>query len=224
MRVLRSASSSQIRPPCASTIRRKIDTPSPAPGRLRDGSGPPWKNGSKMRSRSAGRMPTPCRRPRPPRSCTSPSPQRGWSRPRRVADGALQEVDEHALALARAAPDRGVCGHDHDDRQAPGLRASAWTPCTACWTSSSNAKLSIVHSTSPASRRENSKTSSSRALNRSTWPRISSAQAAWSAQRRRDRQATTGAGEEPRSGDEPLPPRGSPEGALAAVPPCRRMG
>ena len=50
MRVLRTASSSQIRPPCASTIRRKIDTPSPAPGRLRDGSGPPWKNGSKMRS------------------------------------------------------------------------------------------------------------------------------------------------------------------------------
>jgi hypothetical protein len=58
-RVPVAASTSQIRPPCASTIAREIASPRPALPLLRAGCSPPWKNGSNTRSRSRAGMPTP---------------------------------------------------------------------------------------------------------------------------------------------------------------------
>ena len=123
-----SASASQIRPPWASMIAREIARPRPAPPSERALRSPPWKNGSKTRSRSSGAIPG-------PESATSISIASSVAGTgadddaavgRRVADRVLDEVEQHPLDLLgvglRGGEPRRELGV-HDDRAGLGVRA-----------------------------------------------------------------------------------------------------
>ncbi len=156
-----AASSSQIRPPCASTIAREIARPSPAPLLGRAASAPPRKNGSKTRSRSAPAIPAPVSAT----SISTASPAGSARTTTEPSAGVWRIAFWIRLNRTRwsfsGSPRAGRSPGGSSARTCT-CRASACTciASTVSPTSSSSGTCSRLQAISPASRRDSSKRSS----------------------------------------------------------------